>query len=85
MLKGFVVGTALLTNIGRVVCSAKDQLWCSVIPRTDITDIWLSGHQDLGRSKVAQFEDTRCWVEEQVLGFDVSVTDSYRVDIGEGT
>lgn len=51
--------TRYLTDIGGVVRRSKDQLWRSVVPRTDIADIGLSRNQDLGRTKVTQFENAR--------------------------
>ena len=51
-----------LTDIGGVVCHSKDQLWGSVIPGTDVADVGLSRNQDLGRTKVTQFEDASGWV-----------------------
>jgi hypothetical protein len=40
--------------------------------------------EDLGAAKVAELQDARRWIEEEVLGLDVSVTDALRVDVGEG-
>ena len=34
-------------------------------------------------AKVAKFEDASLWVEKKVLGFDVSVTDSVGMDVGQ--
>ena len=34
-------------------------------------------------AKVAKFEDASFWVEKKVLGFDVSVTDSVGMDVGQ--
>lgn len=72
-----------LTNVGHVVGGTKDQFWSSVVSRADIADIWFAGDQDLGRTEITQLEDTRCRVEKEILGFDISVTDTDRVDVGE--
>lgn len=45
------------TNIGGVVCRSKDQLRGSVIPGTDVADVGLPRNQDLGGTKITQFED----------------------------
>ena len=34
-------------------------------------------------AKVAKFEDASLWIEKKVLGFDVSVTDSVGMDVGQ--
>jgi len=70
-----------LTNVRSVVGSSKDQFGCTVVPRANVADVGLSCYQNLGRSKVTQLQDSGCWVEQQVLGLDVSVADSHRVDV----
>lgn len=37
-----------------------------------------------GGAKVAEFENSSGWVEEEVLGLDVPVTDSKGVDVRQG-
>lgn len=74
---------ARLTNVGRVVGRTKDEFRRAVVPRTDVTDVRLALDQDLGRTKVAQLEDARRRVQEQVLRLDVAVADPDRVDVGE--
>ena len=73
-----------LTDVGGVVRRSKDQLWGSVIPGTDVADVGLSRNQDLGRTKVTQFEDAGGRVEQEVLRLDIPVTNANRVDVGQG-
>lgn len=75
--------SAAPTDVGHVVRGTKDQLWSSVVSRADIADVGLSGNEDLGRTEITQLQDTGRRVEQKVLGFDVSVTYSDRVDVGE--
>jgi hypothetical protein len=72
-----------LTNIGGVVGGTKDQLWSSVVSRADVADIWLASNENLGGSEITQHEDTGGGIEEEVLGFNVSVADSDRMDVGQ--
>ena len=75
---------AALTDIRRVVGSSENELWCAVVPRADITDVGLARHENLCRPKVAQLQNPGSGVQEQVLGFDVTMTDANRVDVSEG-
>lgn len=70
-------------NVGGVVGSSKDELRCSVVSGTDVADIRFTSNQDLGRSKVAELENSSCRVEEKVLWFDITMADSDRVDVGQ--
>lgn len=71
------------TNLGGVVCCSKNQLRRTVVPGANVRHVWLVFYQDLGTSEIAQLEDTRRRVEQQVLRLDVSVADALRVDVGE--
>jgi hypothetical protein len=73
------------TDVGRVVRRAKDQFRRTVVARANVADVGFARNENLGRTKVAQLQDTRGGVEEQVLGLDVTVTDAYRVDVGKGS
>jgi len=73
-----------LTNLGRVVGGAKDQLGRSVVPRTNVRHVWLVLDEDLCASKVAQLQDARVGVEEEVLGLDITMADALRVDVRQG-
>ena len=69
-------------NRRRVVCASEDQLGRPVVSGADVGDIGLPLDQSLCGSEVAELEDVGCWVDEEVLGFDVSVADSESVDVG---
>jgi hypothetical protein len=72
-----------LTDVGSVVGSTEDQFWRSVVPRTDVADIRLSRYQNLGRSKVAELENSGCGIQQQVLGLDITMTYPDGVDISK--
>lgn len=72
-------------NVGGVVCRTKDEFGCAVVSRANVRDVWLVLHQDLGRAKVAELEDSGVGVEKEVLGLDVAVTDADRVDVCQGS
>lgn len=38
---------AALTDIRRVIGSSKNELWCAVVPRANITDVWFPRHENL--------------------------------------
>lgn len=65
-----------LTNLCCVVCSAENELRCSVIPRADVRDVWLVFNEDLGTAEVAKLQNARGGIEEQILRFNISVTDT---------
>ena len=71
-------------NVGAVVRVAKDQFRRPVVPRTDVTHIGFALNQLFGRPKVAEFEDVGTSVTKNILGFYVSVADSFGVDVGNG-
>jgi len=52
-----------LTDISRIISSAKDQFGSSIISRADIRDIWFTRDQDLSRSEIAQLEYASVWIE----------------------
>lgn len=72
-----------LTNVRGVVGRAEDKLWCPVVPRADITDVWFPSNEDLRRAKVAKLQNARCWIQEKVLWLDVPVADTDAVDVGQ--
>lgn len=51
------------------------------IPGADVGDVGLATHQYFGAAKVTQLELMRLRVDQQVLGFDVSMTDLHAVDV----
>lgn len=72
-----------LTNVGSIVSRAKNELRSSVIPRAYITDVRFSGHQYLRGTKITQLEHAGGGIQEQVLGLNVPMTYSKRVDISQ--
>ena len=72
------------TDLGGVIGSTKDELWSAVVSGADVRDVGLVLDQDLCAAKVTKLQDARLRVQEQVLRFDVSVTDALGVDVGEG-
>ena len=72
-----------LTDVGSVIGGAKDEFRGAVVTRANVADVGFAGHEDLGRAEVAQLQDARGWVQEQILRLDVAVADAYRVDVGE--
>ena len=74
---------AVRTDVGRVVGCAKDELGRAVVAGANVADVGLASNKDLGRTKVAELEDARGRVEEQILRLDVSMTNADRVDVGE--
>ena len=71
------------TNLRRVVCRSKDQFRCTVVPGADVRHVGLILDQDLCAAEITQLQNARSGVKQQVLGFDVPVADSLRVDVGE--
>lgn len=76
---------ATLTNIRRIVGSAENEFWCTVVPRANITDVGLARHKNLCRPKVTQLQNPGSGVQEQVLGFDITMADANRMDVSQGT
>lgn len=73
------------TNLGRVVGGTEYEFGCAIISRTDVGDVGLILHQNLCATEVAQLENTRVGVKEQVLGLDIAMADALGVDIGQGS
>jgi len=71
----------MLTNVSGIVGCSENQLWGSVVPRTNVADVWFARDKDLGGTEIAQLENTGSRVQKQVLGFDISVTDANRVNV----
>mmetsp|Transcript_15888 Transcript_15888/g.18402 ORF Transcript_15888/g.18402 Transcript_15888/m.18402 type:complete len:329 (-) Transcript_15888:80-1066(-) len=64
-----------------VVGAAEDQLGRAVVARADVRHVGLALDQLLGRAEVAQLQDVRGRVHQQVLRLDVAVADAQRVDV----
>lgn len=71
------------TDLRCVVGRAKDQLGRPVVARANVGDIGLVFDQNLGGAEITQFEDAGVGVQQKVLRFNVTVTDSLRVDVGK--
>lgn len=74
-----------LTNFGRVVSGAENQLRSAVVSRTNVRDIGFVLHQNLGASKITKLEHTSVGVQEQVLRLDIPMANTLRMDIGKST
>jgi len=70
-----------LTNLGRVVGGAKDEFRGTVVPGTDVRDVRLVLHEDLGAAEITELQDTGGRVKEQVLRLDVPVANALGVDV----
>ena len=71
------------TDLCGVICCSEYQLWRSVVAGADVRDVRLVFHQDLRASKIAQLQHACARIEQEVLGFDISMADALRVDVGE--
>lgn len=71
------------TDLGCVVGRTEDQLRRPVVTRADVGDVGLVFNQNLGRSEIAQLQDTSVRVQQEVLGLDVAMTNSLGVDVGQ--
>jgi len=75
----------VLTYLGCVVGRAKDQLWRSIVSRTDVGYVRLVFNQDLGTSEVAKLEYPCIWVKQEVLWLDITVADALRMNVGQSS
>ena len=74
-----------LTDLGGVICGTENQLRSSVVTRADVGDVRLIFNQYFRAPKVAKFENTGRGIEQKILGLDISMADTHRVDVSEGT
>lgn len=72
-----------LTNAGRIIRCAKNEFRSTIVPRADVANVGLAGHEDLCTTEIAKFEDTSLRVQEKILRFNVAVANADRVNIGE--
>ena len=72
-------------DVGRVVGSTEDELGCTVISRANVRDVGLAADEVLRTPEVAEFQNARVRVEEQVLRLDISMADALRVDVGKAS
>lgn len=79
------LSSARLTNLRGVIRSAKDELGSTVVAGAYIRHIGLVLHQNLGTTEIAQLQDARRRIKQQVLGLDIAMTYTLRVNVGEST
>ena len=68
-------------DVRAVVRVAEDQLRRAIITRANVRNVGLTLNKLLCAAEVAQFQDVRIGVHEDVLWLDVSVADAFGVDI----
>lgn len=73
------------TNFGRVVSGTENQFGGTVVARANVGHIWLVFDQDLCTSKITQLENSGGRVKQEVLWLNIPVTDSPRVNVGQGS
>ena len=73
------------TDICCVVCSSENQLRSSIVSRTYIANIGLSGHKDFCGPKITKFKDTRRGIEKKILRLYVSVAYTNGMYVREGS
>lgn len=73
----------IVTDLCGIVYGTKYQLRCPVVSRADVRHVRFAVQQLLGAAKVAQLQYGRLRVEQQVLGFDITMADTERVDVRE--
>ena len=74
-------GSWVLTNLSRIICGSENQLWSTIIARADVRYVRLVLDQDLGTAKVTKLQHPGIGVKQEILGFDVPVTDSLRMNV----
>lgn len=72
------------TDFGGVIGRAENQFGRPIVAGADVRYIRLILDQDFSGPKVTEFEDSGGRVQQQVLGFDISVADPLGVDVGQG-
>lgn len=74
----------MITDLGSVVGSTKDELRGPVVSRADIRDVGLICDQDFGATEVTELEYAGIRIKQKILRFDISMTDTLRVDVRQG-
>ena len=64
-----------------VVRVSKYQFWGSVVSGADIRYVRLSLHKLLGTTKIAELENVRLRITQNILRLDISVANSFGVNI----
>jgi hypothetical protein len=75
---------AELTNLGRVIGSAKDQLRGPVVTGADVRHVRLILDEDFRASEIAQLQHSAARIKQKVLRLDVTMADALRVNIRQG-
>lgn len=70
-------------NADSVLGGTKDQFWCSVVAGTDVGDVGFARHENLSTAEVADLEDARLRIDQQVLWLNIAVANVPVVDVGQ--
>ena len=73
------------TNLGSVVGRSKDQFRSTIVTRTNVRHVRLVLDQDLCASKVTKLQDPRVRIKQEILRLDVTMANSLRVNVRQGT
>ena len=68
-------------NGGGVVGATENKFGCTVVPTANITYVWFSLNQCFGRPEIAQLQLLVLWIDEEILRFDIPVTNSERMNV----
>lgn len=71
------------TYLGGIVRGTEDELRSAVVARADVRDVGLGAHQVFCGPEVAQLQNARLRIEQQVLRLDVPVAYTQRMDVRE--
>jgi len=69
-------------DVGAVVGVAEDELGRAVVAGADVADVGLTLDELLGRAKVAKLKHVGLCIAQNVLGLDVTVANTFSMDIG---
>ena len=73
----------ILAYVNSVVGGAENELRSAVVSGANIGNVKLAAYKLLGTTKVAELQSGRFRVEQKILWFYVTVTNSLRVYVGE--
>ena len=66
-----------------VICCSKDQFRSAVVSGANVCNIGLALNKHFRTAKVTQLHDVCIWVEKQILGLNVSMTNSNLMYVSE--
>ena len=75
--------TRVPTNVSCVVSGSKYELRRAIISGAYVAHVRLACNENLGTTKIAQFEHPSSRIEQKVLRLDIAVTDANRMDVRE--